>query len=345
MGITSRWFRNTPEGKEIRIFKLTNKAGWSADIATVGGAIVSLHVPDRDGRLDDVTLGYDSIDEYLQPGPFFGAIIGRHANRIENATFQLNGLEYKLAKNNGQNHLHGGPQGFDKKVWNAEVIGDTLQMSYRSVDGEEGYPGNLDVKVIYTFKDDGALVIDYEAVSDRDTVVNLTNHSYFNLAGHDSGDITKHELMIDADRFTPVNDECIPTGEIRDVRGTPMDFTHLKPIGMGLLREDEQIANGGGYDHNWVLNVCGTKAVEVYEPVSGRVMEVYTTMPGVQFYSGNFLDGSNVGKGGAVYGKRAGLCLETQYFPNALKHPHFPSPILRVGETYNHTTSFKFSTR
>jgi len=354
-GITERPFGATAEGKAIRLFTLTNGAGTSVDISDLGGVIVALRTKDREGRFDDVTLGYDRVEDYLRKGPYFGALIGRHANRIEGAAFELNGKEYRLAKNDGNNHLHGGLVGFDKVVWDAEIVraatgeGEALRLAYVSADGEEGYPGELRVTVVYTLTDDDALVIDYEATTDRDTVVNLTNHAYFNLAGHASGgDIGGHELMIAADKFTPVNAECVPTGDIRDVAGTPMDFRSLRAIGPGLASGDEQIANGGGYDHNWVLNVSGKapeKAAEVYEPTTGRVMEVFTTKPGVQFYSGNFLDGSDVGKGGAVYGKRAGLCLETQYFPNAMKHKHFPSPILRAGETYKHTTSYKFSAR
>jgi len=353
MSITSKLFGATAEGKAIRLFTLTNAAGMSADISDLGGVIVALRTPDRNGRTDDITLGYETAEPYLRKGPYFGALIGRHANRIEGAAFELNGVRYELAKNDGNNHLHGGLVGFDKVVWEAEVAeseanGESLRLSYVSPDGEEGYPGTLRVTVLYTLTNDNELIIDYEAVSDKDTVVNLTNHAYFNLAGHAAGDIDGHELMIRADRFTPVNAECVPTGDIRDVAGTPMDFRRLTPIGPGLASGDEQIANGGGYDHNWVLNVSGAspeKCAEVYEPTTGRVMEVFTTKPGVQFYSGNFLNGSEIGKGGAAYGKRSGLCLETQYFPNAMKHKHFPSPILRAGETYKHTTSYKFSSR
>lgn len=353
MNITSREFGTTPDGKEVKLYKLTNAAGMTAEITNLGGVVVSLWVPDRNGQLADVTLGYDSMEDYLRKGPYFGALIGRHANRLEGASFELNGVRYPLAKNDGNNHLHGGLQGFDRVVWNADIIpagngGEALKLTYLSQDGEEGYPGNLNVKVVYTLTGDGALVIDYEAVSDQDTVVNLTNHAYFNLAGHAAGDITGHELMIDADRFTPVNAECVPTGEIRDVAGTAMDFRRRKPVGPGLQAQEEQIVNGGGYDHNWVLNVSGSKpekAAELYEPASGRVMEMYTTKPGVQLYSGNSLDGSVAGKGGAVYGKRSGLCLETQYFPNAMKHQHFPCPILKVGALYKHTTYYRFATR
>lgn len=352
MSIVKKLYGKTADGTEVYLFTLSNSKGMAAEITNFGGTVVSLLVPDGKGNLDDVTLGYDKLDGYLKKGPYFGAIIGRHANRIEDSKFEINGVEYHVAANDGKNHLHGGLKGFDKAVWKAEIVkqggSECLELTYRSVDGEENYPGNLDVKVTYTLTEDNALKIDYFAVSDKDTVVNLTNHAYFNLSGHASGDILKHELMINADKFTPVNSECVPTGEIRDVKGTVMDFTGLTPVGPGLSSDDEQIANGKGYDHNWVLKVSGKapeKAAEVYDPASGRVMEVYTTKPGVQFYSGNFLDGSEIGKDGAVYSKRSGLCLETQYFPNALKHKHFPSPILKAGQEYKHTTIYKFLNR
>lgn len=348
MSITSRIFGKTMEGLDVDIYTLTNSKGMIAEITNYGGIIVSLHVPDRSGKPEDITLGFDSLEGYLGKHPYFGAIIGRHANRIENAAFTLHGIEYPLYKNDGNNHLHGGLKGFDKVVWQGEVISregsESLQLTYRSADMEEGYPGNLDVTVTYTLTDDNALVIDYAAVSDKDTVVNLTNHAYFNLAGHASGDILKHQVKIEADRFTAINSECIPTGDVRAVAGTPMDFTSFRSVEPGIVSGDGQIANGKGYDHNWVLNVSGKKpekAAEVYEPESGRIMEVYTTKPGIQFYSGNFLDGV-VGKGGAVYQTRNGLCLETQYFPNAMKHTHFPSPVLKAGEQYKHTTIYKF---
>ncbi len=353
MSITSKPFGRMPDGKPIQLFTLTNAAGMTADISDLGGIIVALRTPDRDGNLADITLGYETAEPYLRKGPYFGALIGRFANRLEGAAFELNGALYKLAKNDGNNTLHGGIEGFDKKLWDASVVaapngGEALRLTYVSPDGEEGYPGTLTATVTYTLTDDNELVLDYEATTDKDTIVNLTNHAYFNLAGHAAGDIGGHVLTIDADKFTPVSAECVPTGEIRDVAGTPMDFRQPAAIAPGFASGDEQIANGGGYDHNWVLNVSGAKLekfAEVYEPTTGRVMEAFTTKPGVQFYSGNFLDGSEVGKGGAVYGKRAGLCLETQYFPNAMKHRHFPSPVLRPGETYRHTTSYKFSAR
>ncbi len=339
------------DGTEIYLYKLSNKNKMSVGIINYGGIIVSIEVPDRDGYIDDVNLGYDNLEQYLEIGQYFGAIIGRHGNRIENAEFDLNGITYRLAKNDGNNHLHGGKRGFDKVVWQAEPIEkdgvQALQLSYLSPDGEENYPGNLDVKVTYTLTDDNSLRIDYFAVSDKDTVVNLTNHAYFNLSGHGSGDILDHQIMINADRFTVINNECIPTGEIRDVSNTPMDLRTLKKVREGIESKDDQIACGNGYDHNWVLNVSGDKpekAAEVFEPVSGRLMEVFTTKPGMQFYSGNAIT-RVTGKGGAVYDKRGALCLETQYYPNGTRHKHFPSPFLKAGEEYRHTTIYKFSVK
>jgi aldose 1-epimerase len=352
MGIQKRPFGKTAEGKPADLFTLANKKGTIADITNFGGIIVSLKVADRNGKLEDITLGYDSIDGYLVQGPYFGAIIGRHGNRIEDAEFELNGVTYQLAKNDGDNHLHGGLKGFDKVLWTAEIIsrngGQALKLTYRSVDGEENYPGNLDVTVVYTLTEENELVIEYHAVTDRDTVVNLTNHAYFNLKGHASGDILDHELYINSDKITVIDNEGIPTGDFRTVKGTPFDFTRLTPIGRGISANDEQIACGNGYDHNWVLNTSGKlteKAAEVFEPASGRFMEVFTTKPGIQFYSANFLDGSRIGKCNVSYKKRTGLCLETQFFPNAMKHKHFPSPVLKAGEEYKHTTIYKFSSK
>lgn len=351
MGIEKSLFGKMQDGTEIYLYKLSNKNKMSVGIINYGGIIVSIEVPDRDGNIDDVNLGYDNLEQYLEIGQYFGAIIGRHGNRIENAEFDLNGITYRLAKNDGNNHLHGGKRGFDKVVWQAEPIEkdgvQALQLSYLSPDGEENYPGNLDVKVTYTLTDDNSLRIDYFVVSDKDTVVNLTNHAYFNLSGHGSGDILDHQIMINADRFTVINNECIPTGEIRDVSNTPMDLRTLKKVREGIESKDDQIACGNGYDHNWVLNVSGDKpekAAEVFEPVSGRLMEVFTTKPGMQFYSGNAIT-RVTGKGGAVYDKRGALCLETQYYPNGTRHKHFPSPFLKAGEEYRHTTIYKFSVK
>lgn len=352
MGITKKFYGKTVDGKVVDIFTLRNNNGMVAEILNYGGIITSLIVPDKNGEFDDVVLGYDNFNDYLNNRFFFGAIVGRHANRIENASFEINGIQYNVTKNEGENQLHGGVTGFDKVVWEAEIIekgqDQCLQLYYISKDGEEGYPGNLEVKVVYTLTDDNSLKIGYFAISDKDTVVNLTNHSYFNLSGHGSGNILNHEVMINADRFTVNDKESIPTGEIREVKGTPMDFTKLTPIETGIFSEFNQIIFGNGYDHNWVLNVSGEKpekAAEVFDPFTGRVMEVYTTKPGMQLYTGNYLDGSEKCKEGAQYCKRSGLCFETQYFPNALKHRHFPSPILKEGEIYNHTTIYKFLTR
>lgn len=353
MAIGKKPFGTTEDGRAFSLFTLTNAAGMSADITNLGGAIVALRTPDRTGSLGDIALGYGDPQEYLRNGPYFGVLVGRHANRIEGASFELNGTQYRLAANDGRNHLHGGPGGFHKAVWEAEIAktpdgGEALRLTHVSPDGDEGYPGELRVTVVYRLTDDNGLVIDYEAVSDKDTVVNLTNHVYFNLAGHDAGTIDGHELMIDADFFTPIDAECTPTGEVRSVAGTPFDFRTARALGPGLASGDEQIGNAGGYDHNFVLRVGGAapeKFAELYEPSSGRVMEVYTTKPGVQLYTGNFLDGSDAGKGGVRYGKRAGLCLETQYFPNSMKHRHFPTPVLRAGAAYKHVTVYKFSAR
>ncbi len=334
------------------IYTLTNKNGASAQITNYGGIVVTLNVPDRSGRLDDVVLGFDNLEEYLKVHPFFGALVGRYGNRIANGKFSLHGVEYTLAQNDGPNSLHGGLKGFDKVFWDAKPLdtpnGPALELTYLSQDGEEGYPGNLLVKVTYTLTHNNELKIDYSATTDKDTVINLTHHSYFNLAGAGKGDILAHELMIKADKFTPVNANMIPTGELRPVAGTPFDFTQPTPIGLRLNQADEQLKFGGGYDHNWVLNSQDGSlalAARVSEPTSGRIMELWTTEPGVQFYSGNFLDGSIIGKGGRAYQYRFALCLETQHFPDSPNHPEFPSTILRAGQTYTSTTVYKFLVR
>lgn len=351
MSITKKFYGNTLEGVPVDIFTLSNSKGMRAEITNFGGIVVSLMVPDSKGNTEDVVLGYDKLESYLKKGPYFGAIIGRHGNRIEDARFEINGVEYKLTKNEGENQLHGGLIGFDKVVWQAEVVvnnnEECLELSYTSKDGEEGYPGNLKVEVTYTVTEDNALKIDYYAVTDKDTVVNLTNHAYFNLSGHKAGSILDNKLMINADKFTVNDNHSIPTGEIKDVKDTPMDFTEFTTIGSRISDNYDQLVYGNGYDHNWVLNTNGDinkKAAEVYDSKSGRVMEVYTTKPGVQFYAANFLSDEK-GKAGAVYQKNGALCLETQYFPNSTKHKHFPSPILRVGEEYKHTTIYKFAVR
>lgn len=350
MSITKRFSGRQKDGKNIDIFTFSNSKGESVEITNLGGVILSLNVPDRNGKFDDVVLGFENLEEYYVKGPFLGAIIGRFANRIGNARFTLNGAEYKLTENDGKNQLHGGLKGFDKVVWDAEIVNEgnkqALVLTYFSKDGEEGYPGNLTAKVTYSFTDNSEIVIDYYAVSDKDTVVNLTNHSYFNLSGHASGNILNHKVMINADRFTVTDAESIPTGENRKVEGTPMDFRSPKLVGEEINSNYEQLVLGKGYDHNWVLNVSGEKlekAAEVIDEATGRVLEVYTTKPGVQFYTGNYLDGTAIGKGGVPYQYRAGLCLETQYLPNSMNIESFPSPVLKAGEEYRHSTVYKLS--
>ncbi len=319
-------------------------------ITNFGAIVVALKAPGRGGQFADVVLGFDSLDGYLKEHPYFGAIIGRYGNRIAKGRFKLNGVEYKLATNNGENHLHGGIKGFDKVVWAARDVSTpqapALELRYTSKDGEEGYPGNLDVTVIYTLTEGNELRIDYSATTDKDTVVNLTNHSYFNLAGEGNGDILGHEMMINADAFTPVDAGLIPTGELKKVEGTPFDFRKPAAIGARINADDPQIRYGKGYDHNFVLNRKGgglELAARVAEPKSGRVMEVLTTEPGIQFYSGNFLDGSVKGKGGKAYQHRYGFCLETQHFPDSPNKPNFPSTVLKPGGKYQTTTVYRFS--
>jgi aldose 1-epimerase len=352
MDIKKEPFGNMVDGTPVDLYTLANARGVEARISNYGGTVVSLMVPDRNGAFEDVVLGFDTLEEYVEKSPYFGCIAGRYANRIAKGRFTLDGVEYTLAQNDGENHLHGGIKGFDKVVWQAkqfkrdDAVG--LELTYLSKDGEEGYPGNLSVKVIYNLTDDDELRIEYFATTDGATVVNLTNHSYFDLAGAMSGDILGHELMIHADRFTPIDETLIPTGELRSVQGTPMDFTQLVAIGARIEQDDEQLIFGNGYDHNWVLNKpAGSLALaaRVHEPTTGRVLEVYTTEPGIQFYAGNFLDGSIRGKGGRVYERRYGFCLETQHFPDSPNQPGFPSTVLRPGEEYAHTTVYRFSAR
>jgi aldose 1-epimerase len=317
-----------------------------------GGIILSIRVPDRKGQLADIVLGHETLEGYIPNPPFLGAVVGRYANRIANGTFTLDGKKYELPKNDGPNTLHGGLKGFDKVTWDGEPLkGKTgVAFSYLSKDGEEGFPGNLKVKVTYTLTDSNELVIDYEAKTDKATPVNLSQHSYFNLAGEGSGDILIHEVMLNADRFTPVDKNLIPTGELRPVKGTPFDFTAPTKIGARIDDSYEQLVLGRGYDHNWVLNRKSNDkglvlAARVYEPTSGRVLEVSTDQPGVQFYTGNFLDGTVTGKQGHVYKHRYGFCLETQHYPDSPNHPDFPSTILETGETFRSQTVFKFSAK
>ena len=343
------WGRTT-DGQRVDLYVLTNKSGASVSIATWGATIVSIKVPDRTGTPGEVTLGFDSLDGYLKPHPSFGSLIGRYGNRIGGATFTLDGQTYTLAKNNGGNSLHGGPKNFDKYVWKAQEVtspdGPSVQMTHVSPDGDEGFPGTLTARVTYTWTDEDALRIAYHATTDRPTVVNLTNHAYFNLAGPTGGTILDHRITINADRFTPVDKGLIPTGELRPVEGTPFDFRAPHPIGARIDEvKNEQIAVGGGYDHNFVLNGdpgALKLAARVTEPISGRTMEVRTAEPGVQFYTGNFLDGSITGRGGVKYQKRAGFCLETQHFPDSPNKPSFPSTVLRPGETYETRTVYDF---
>lgn len=317
-------------------FKLANSSGVEVSITNYGGAVTSIKVPDRNGVFGDVVLGYDTLEEYMRNPRYLGALIGRHANRIARGKFSLNGVEHQLAQNNGANHLHGGVKGFDKRFWEVSETPSGLHLEYFSPDGEENYPGNLNVAVNYSLNDENELRIEYRATTDKDTIVNLTNHSYFNLEGQGTGSVLNHELMLYADSFTSVSDELIPTGEIRSVEGTRMDFR------MGRVIAE------GGYDHNYVLNDWQPGLIRsvarLSDPKSGRVMEVLTTQPGIQFYSGNFLDGSLIGKGGVAYQKYAGLCLETQHFPDSPNHSNFPSTVLRAGQPYDETTIYKFTT-
>lgn len=343
-----RSFGQAADGQPVDLFALANANGVRAEILTRGGVVRSLEVPDRNGKMADVVLGFDSLDGYLKENPYFGALIGRYGNRIANAKFALDGKAYQLAANNGPNSLHGGLKGFDKRVWTVKDAdgGDNarLTLNYVSKDGEEGYPGSLDVTVTYTLTKANELKIAYAATVDKPTVLNLTNHSYFNFSGAD--DVLAHELRLNASKFTPVDATLIPTGELKDVAGTPLDFRDSTAIGARINAGDEQLSRGKGYDHNFVLDGTGMRlAAEVRDPASGRVMEVRTDQPGVQFYSGNFLDGTLRGKGGKVYGRRSGFCLETQHFPDSPNQPSFPSVTLRPGEKFQSTTVYRFSAR
>lgn len=337
-------------GQAVDLYMLTNGTGMEVAITNYGGIVVSVKTPDRKGNLADVVLGFDNFDGYLGNVPYFGALIGRYGNRIANGRFTLNGHEYRLAQNNGPNSLHGGLKGFDKRVWNAKEIrdkdGPALELSYFSKDGEEGYPGDLTATVIYSLTSKNELKIDYAATTDKDTVVNLTNHSYFNLAGEGLGNILSHVVMINADRFTPVDPTLIPTGDLKSVDATPFDFRKPTPIGARINNKNQQLQFGKGYDHNLVLNGTGSGlklAARVSEPSSGRVLEVLTTEPGLQFYTGNFLDGTVRGKGGNAYGPRSAFCMETQHFPDSPNHPTFPSTVLKAGQRYQSTTVYRFA--
>src|SRR5208282_3820473 len=343
----------THDGRPITLYTLTNSHGVEIRAMNYGGIILSVRVPDRKGQLGDIVLGHETLEGYVPNPPYFGAIVGRYANRIANGTFTLDGKTYTLPKNDGPNTLHGGvDKTFNKVVWDGEALKDKtgVAFSYLSKDGDDGFPGNAKIKVTYTLTDANELVIDYEATTDKATVINLSQHSYFNLSGEGNGDILNHEVMLNADRFTPVDKNLIPTGELRPVKGTPLDFTTSTRVGARVDDSYDQMVLAHGYDHNWVLNREGkgdglVLAARVYEPTTGRVLEVSTTQPGIQFYTGNFLDGTVTGKHGHVYKRRYGLCLETQHFPDSPNHPDFPSTILKPGETFKSKTVFKFSTK
>jgi aldose 1-epimerase len=348
--INKKPFGTLPDGREVALYTLVNDNGLQAAISNYGGIVVSLHTPDRDGQMGDVVLGFDTLDEYVDHNPFFGCLVGRFGNRIAGGRFALEGVEYTLARNAGQNHLHGGVAGFDKQLWDARASetpeGPALELAYTSPDGEEGYPGTLSVQVVYTLTDDNALKIAYAAVTDKPTVVNLTNHSYFNLSAGAADDILAHEMTINADLYTPVDETLIPTGELHAVEGTPLDFRAAMPVGARIEADHRQLHLGGGYDHNWVVNGRPGDlrlAARVAEPTSGRIMHVLTAEPAVQFYAGNMMPPSMPGKGGRAYLRRGGLCLETQHYPDSPNQPHFPSTVLQPGETYRTTTIYRFS--
>lgn len=351
--ITKTAFGKTEDGQAVDLYTLINANGLIVKIMTYGGTVVELKIPDRDGRLDDIILGFDNFPDFEEKSPHFGCIIGRYGNRIGNAKFTLDRKEYTLVANNNGQHLHGGIDAFDRVIWEAEPFeskeGPGLKLHYLSSDMEEGYPGNLDVTVTYTLTNDDELKIDYHATTDKPTVCNLTNHCYFNLAGQGNGDILGHELTLNASHFTPVDKYLIPTGEIRPVKATPFDFTTPTAIGARIDTDnDKQIKFGGGYDHNWVLKKKGNEmslAARVYEPTTGRVMEIVTNEPGIQFYSGNFLKGTLIGKEGKVYERRCAFCLETQHYPDSPNKPNFPSTVLRPGQTYQTTTIHKFTVK
>lgn len=338
-------FSDTLNGKKVQMFKLENKNGMSVEFSNYGATVLTIHVPNKEGKLENVLLSYDSAKDLFAGKSYFGCIVGRYANRIANGKFTIDGQPYAAPLNNGVNTLHGGVNSIDKQVWEARTMNDAISFSIKIKDGENGYPGNMTLKVIYSLRDDNSLVIDYEATTDKTTVINIANHAYFNLTGNPNNTILDHVLMINASRFTPVDSTLIPTGALQTVAGTPFDFTAAKPIGKDISADDQQIAYGLGYDHNFVLNTSDVKtpAVVVTEKTSGRKLEVFTTEPGVQFYSGNFLNGTEKGRGSA-YQYRTGFCLETQHFPDSPNQPAFPSTLLKPGETWKSQTIYRFST-
>jgi aldose 1-epimerase len=343
-------FGETREEKPVHLYILRNSSGAEARITNYGGILVSLAMPDKKGELSDIVLGYDTLEEYIRDDAYFGCIVGRYANRIARGRFTLDGKEHRLSVNDGQNHLHGGTRGFNRAIWDCKVVEEEdrsgVVLFYLSHDGEEGYPGNLSTLVTYSLTNENELRLEYKATTEADTVVNLSHHSYFNLAGHGAGDVLGHVLTINANRFTPVDKGLIPTGKVRSVEGTPMDFRKPTPIGEMINRDHGQIKIAGGFDHNFVLDKAEGEvelAARLYEPSTGRTMEVLTTEPGVQFYSGNFLKAVKRGKNGSIYGPHHGLCLETQHFPDSPNKPHFPSTVLRAGEEYRQTTVYRFT--
>jgi len=350
--IASAPFGDLPDGRTVKQYVLGNANGMRVHIIDYGAIVTSLRVPDREGAIGDVVLGFDTLEGYLAGHPYFGCIVGRYANRIARGRFELDGAAYTLAVNNEPNHLHGGITGFDKLLWQSETVSrdDAVGVRLRltSPDGDEGYPGTVRAEAVYWLTAANELQVDFEAITDAPTHVNLTHHGYFNLNGHAAGDVTHHILTLHADRYTPVDETLIPTGDLAPVAGTPLDFGESTPIGARIDSDHEQMQRGGGYDHNFVINRDGpglVPAAEVYSPLSGRVMEVFTTQPGVQLYTGNFLDGSDVGKGGHAYQQRTGFCLETQHFPDTPNQPDFPTTRLDPGETYRHQAVYRFSTR
>lgn len=348
MGIKVSDFGMLPDGRKAHLITVANKNGMTMEVSDYGATLVSVVTADKNGAHADVVLGYADVKDYIKNGGYLGATIGRCGNRIAGAQFTLNGKEYQLEKNENGNSLHSGFTGYDSMLWNMGLDEEACSVTFsrRSPDMEQGFPGNFDVTVVYTLTDDNAVQITYTGISDQDTIANLTNHSYFNLNGHDSGSVLDHVLMIDADAFTAIDREAIPTGEIRQVEGTPFDFRRPKPIGQDIQMQDEQLEMGGGYDHNYVLKNGGSlqKAAEVTSPASGRKMEVFTDCVGVQLYTGNFIEDTQIGKDGKAYHARGGLCLETQFYPDAIHHENFPSPVLKAQEPYKTTTIYRFST-
>lgn len=347
--MTSSVFGKLPDNREVLQYTLTNRAGMSAQVINYGATITSLRVPDRSGKMDDVVLGYDSVQGYMDGTSYFGAIVGRYGNRIGKGQFQLDGKQYQVTVNDGENHLHGGKIGFNKVLWQSKLLSpSSVELQYVSKDGEEGYPGAVTLKVTYTLTDKNELRIDYEGTTDKPTILNPTQHSYFNLSGSFTNTILDHVLTIEADRFTPVDKGLIPTGQLAEIANTPFDFRAPTAIGARINDPVEQMALGKGYDHNWVLRGDAgqlRKAVELYEPKSGRLMTMFTDQPGVQFYSGNFLDGAAHGKNGVAYQHRTGLCLEAQAYPDTPNKPQFPSVTLKPGQVYRQTTVYQFSTK